>query len=164
MTREELGAKVRRLQQAVAEVQGNTHLDGVTVRTDANGRLTELSIAHDAWARGPEALADTIVLAYRHTADDVRQRSTAIMAELRDDPIVARIADATTCSAFMPENRPNQGTDSVAQGSRPPDEIQNEQTADNQKIVSPRSSNRSADRRLSEDDIYEGYQPKSWLQ
>ena len=103
MTREELGAKVRRLQQAVAEIHGHTHLDGVTVRTDANGRLTELGIAHDAWARGPEALADLIKRVYRDTAQDVQIRSTAIMAELRDDPIVARIADATIGSVSVPE-------------------------------------------------------------
>ena len=92
MTREELGAKVRRLQQAVAEVQGNTHLGGVTIRTDANGRLTELSITHDAWSRGPEALADLIARACQITSQEVQIRSTAIMAELRDDPVVARIA------------------------------------------------------------------------
>ncbi|WP_338890487.1 hypothetical protein [Rhodococcus sovatensis] len=103
MTREELGAKVRRLQQAVAEVHGHTHLDGVTVRTDSNGRLTELGIAHDAWARGPEALADLITRVCRDTAQEVQIRSTAIMAELRDDPIVARIADATIDSVSAPE-------------------------------------------------------------
>ncbi|KZF06758.1 hypothetical protein A2J03_24010 [Rhodococcus sp. EPR-157] len=103
LTREELGAKVRRLQRAVAEVHGHTHLDGVTVRTDSNGRLTELGIAHDAWARGPEALADLITRVYRDTAQEVQIRSTAIMAELRDDPIVARIADATIDSVSAPE-------------------------------------------------------------
>ena len=87
----------------MAEVHGHTHLDGVTVRTDANGRLTELGIAHDAWARGPEALADLIKRVYRDTAQDVQIRSTAIMAELRDDPIVARIADATIGSVSVPE-------------------------------------------------------------
>lgn len=117
MIHEELGAKVRRLQQAVAEVQGNTHLDGVTVRTDANGRLTELSIAHDAWARGPEALADLIARAYRQTADDVCQRSSAIMAELRDDPIVARIADATTGNSPAAETRADQRREPVTQES-----------------------------------------------
>lgn len=98
-TREELGAKVRRLQQAVAEIHGITHLDGVTVRTDANGGLTGLEVSQDAYVRGPGALADLILRVYNQTANDVQQRTTAVMAELRDDPIVARMADATDISS-----------------------------------------------------------------
>ncbi|WP_338890486.1 hypothetical protein [Rhodococcus sovatensis] len=100
MTREELGAKVRRLQQAVAEVHGHTHLDGVTVRTDSIGRLTELGIADDAWARGPEALA-----------------------ELRDDPIVARIADATIGSVSAPETHVPVASDSRSRQLSQPDSM-----------------------------------------
>lgn len=95
MAHEELGAKVRRLQQAVADVHGHTHVEGVTVRTDANGRLTELTVGHEAWGRGPAVLADLIMRAYSRTANDVQERSSSILAELRDDPTVARIADAT---------------------------------------------------------------------
>lgn len=96
---EELGVKVRRLQQAVADIHGITQLDGVTVRTDANGRLTELQVSRDAYVRGPDVLADLIMRAYGQTADDVQQRTAAVLAELRDDPSVARIVDATSSRA-----------------------------------------------------------------
>lgn len=96
---EELGAKVRRLQQAVAEIHGITQLDGVTVRTDANVRLTGIQVSRDAYVRGPDALADLIMRAYGKTADDVHQRTAAVLAELRDDPSVARIVDATSSRA-----------------------------------------------------------------
>ncbi|MDI9927447.1 YbaB/EbfC family nucleoid-associated protein [Rhodococcus sp. IEGM 1341] len=92
---EELGAKVRRLQQAVADIHGITQLDGVTVRTDANGRLTGLQVSRDAYVRGPDVLADLIMRAYNRTADDVQRRTAAMLAELRDDASVARIVDAT---------------------------------------------------------------------
>ncbi|WP_336082357.1 YbaB/EbfC family nucleoid-associated protein [Nocardia sp. SSK8] len=103
---EELGAKVRRLQQAVADVHGETSVDGVTVRTDANGRLSELHIGHSAYARGPQELAELIVRVYRDTAAEVAARTSAIMAELRDDPAVARIADATVIETAPTPARP----------------------------------------------------------
>lgn len=96
---EELGARVRRLQQAVADIHGITQLEGVTIRTDANGRLTGLQVSRDACARGPDVLADLIMRAYGKTADDVQQRTAAVLAELRDDPSVARIVDATSSRA-----------------------------------------------------------------
>jgi DNA-binding protein YbaB len=128
LTREELGAKVRRLQQAVAEVHGHTHLDGVTVRTDSNGRLTELGIAHDAWTRGPEALADLITRVCRDTAQEVQIRSTAIMAELRDDPIVARIADATIDSVSAETQVPVTSNSRLRELSQPDSMFSAEQT------------------------------------
>ena len=98
-SREELGAKVRRLQEAVAEIHGITQLGGVTIRTDANGRLTGLDVSRDAYVRGPDVLADLIMRAYGQTADDVQQRTAAVLAELRDDPSVARIVDVTSSRA-----------------------------------------------------------------
>ncbi|MGS2805977.1 hypothetical protein [Nocardia sp. MW-W600-9] len=103
---EELGAKVRRLQQTVADVHGQTSMDGITIRTDANGRLSELHIGHSAYARGPQELAELIVRVYRDTAAEVAARTSAIMAELRDDPAVARIADATVIETATPPARP----------------------------------------------------------
>lgn len=159
MTREELGAKVRRLQQAVAEVHGKTHLDGVNVRTDANGRLTELSIAHDAWARGPEALADLITRAYRQAADDVRQRSTAIMAELRDDPNVARIADATIGNSPAAETHADQKPAPVTRES-----LSGELCQPNLEYQSF-SGHASGHRMIDERDDVDGYfGRKSWLE
>lgn len=112
MTRpyEELGAKVRRLQQIVADVHGYAAIDGVTVHTNANGRLTGLDISARAHAFGPQALIELIMRAYDQSADDVQTRTSAIMAELRDDPTVARIADATIVDTAPPpqiaESRP----------------------------------------------------------
>ncbi len=84
-------------------------MDGVTVRTDANGRLSELHIGHSAYARGPQELAELIVRVYRDTAAEVAARTSAIMAELRDDPAVARIADATVIeTARTPQPQPAQ--------------------------------------------------------
>ena len=96
---EELGAKVRRLQQSVADIHGITQLEGVTIRTDANGRLTELQVSRDAYVRGPDVLADLIMRVYNRTADDVQQRTAAVLAEVREDPMVARIADVTDSRA-----------------------------------------------------------------
>ncbi|MET4049515.1 DNA-binding protein YbaB [Rhodococcus sp. UYP5] len=159
MTREELGAKVRRLQQAVAEVQGNTHLDGVTVRTDANGRLTELSIAHDAWARGPEALADLITRIYRLTSQEVQIRSTAILAELRDDPIVARIADATIGNSPATETRADQRPEPVTQESLSGELCQ--PNLESQSFSGHSTGHRMIDER---DDVDGYFGRKSWLE
>ncbi|MDJ0362737.1 hypothetical protein [Rhodococcus sp. H29-C3] len=162
MTREELGAKVRRLQRAVAEVQGNTHLDGVTIRTDANGRLTELSIAHDAWARGPEALADLITRVYRLTSQEVQMRSTAIMAELRDDPVVARIADAAIGNSPATETGADQRTASVTQESLSGELSQpNPDNLGYQSFSAHFSGHRMIDER---DDIDGYFGRKSWLE
>ena len=165
MIDEELGAKVRRLQQAVDEVHGHTYLDGVSVRTDANGRLTELVCGHEAWGRGPEVLAETIMRAYRQTADDVLRRSTSIMAELRDDPIVARIVDATD-SRSDPEcgsERPFDATGSVAWSPRPSHsgEISVEQQ-DLSGASYIQSVNREVDDREDGGDAY--FHRKSWLE
>ena len=165
MIDEELGAKVRRLQQAVDEVHGHTYLDGVSVRTDANGRLTELALGHEAWGRGPEALAETIMRAYRQTADDVLQRATAIMAELRDAPIVARIVDAAD-SRSDPEcggERPFGAPGSVAWSPRlsPSGEISVEQQ-DLSGASYIQSVNREVDDREDGGDAY--FQRKSWLE
>ena len=158
MIHEELGAKVRRIQQAVAEVQGNTHLDGVTIRTDANGRLTELSIAHDAWARGPEALADLITCVYRLTSQEVQMRSTAIMAELRDDPIVARIADATIGNSPAAEIHADQRPAPVTQ-----DSLSGELCQPNLEYQS--FSGHVSGRMIDERDDVDGYfGRKSWLE
>ncbi|WP_168708365.1 MULTISPECIES: YbaB/EbfC family nucleoid-associated protein [unclassified Rhodococcus (in: high G+C Gram-positive bacteria)] len=162
MTREELGAKVRRLQQAVAEVHGKTQLDGVNVRTDANGRLTELSIAHDAWSRGPEALADLIARAYRQAADDVRQRSTAIMAELRDDPIVARIADATIGNSPAADTHADQRPAPVTRGSLSGELCQPDLASlEYQSLTGHSSGHRMIDER---DDVDGYFGRKSWLE
>lgn len=105
MTRphEELGAKVRRLQHAVSEIHGQASFGGVTVRADANGRLTGLDISESAHAAGPRALTELIMRLYNEVADDVHARTTAILTELRDDPAVARIADATADAGPAPQ-------------------------------------------------------------
>ena len=105
MTRphEELGAKVRRLQAAVAEVHGCTTVDGVTVRTDASGRLTGLDVSAHAYTMGPNGLSELIMRVYNEMADDVGARTTAILAELHDDPAVAHIVDATTDTVSTPQ-------------------------------------------------------------
>lgn len=104
MTRpqEELGAKVRRLQNAVTEVNGHATIDGITIRTDANGRLTGIEIDPRAHAAGPQAVAESIMRAYTAVSEDTRARTRAILAELRDDPAVARIADATVTDPSTP--------------------------------------------------------------
>uniref|UniRef100_UPI003FA6AB2C YbaB/EbfC family nucleoid-associated protein n=1 Tax=Rhodococcus sp. H36-A4 TaxID=3004353 RepID=UPI003FA6AB2C len=159
MTREELGAKVRRLQQAVAEVQGNTHLGGVTIRTDANGRLTELSITHDAWSRGPEALADLIARAYQITSQEVQIRSTAIMAELRDDPIVARIADATIGNSPATEAHAAPRPEPVMRESLSGELCQ--PNLEYQSFSAHSSGHRMTDER---NDVDGYFGPKSWLE
>ncbi|WP_125458695.1 hypothetical protein [Rhodococcus sp. 1168] len=162
MIREELGAKVRRLQAAVAEVHGHTHLDGVTIRTDANGRLTELTFGHDAWGRGPEVLADTIMRAYRQTADDVRQRSTTIMAELRDDPIVARIADATIGNSPAAETRADQRPAYVTRESLSGELCQSDKAIlESQSFSGHSTGHRITDER---DDVDGYFGRKSWLE
>lgn len=165
MTHEELGAKVRRLQQAVDDVHGHTYLDGVSVRTDANGRLNELRLGPDACGLGPEALAETIMRAYRQTADDVLQRSTAIMAELRDDPIVARIADATD-SPRDSELRVQRPSDTTRSEIWPVDRSQPGGILIEHQDLSGASYNQSVNRELDdrEDDGDGYYQRKSWLE
>lgn len=122
LAREELGAKVRRLQETVAEIGGMTQLDGVTIWTDANGRLTRLDVDHDAYARGPSTLVDLIMRAYEQTAEDVQQRTATVLAELREDPIVARIADAADDSNST-ELRSYSERSRVQSANRTPDEF-----------------------------------------
>lgn len=163
MTREELGAKVRRLQQAVAEIHGDVHLDGVTIRTDANGRLTELSVGHDAWSRGPVEMADLIMHAYRQAAEDAQKRSTAIMAELRDDPIVARIADATIGSGPAPDFHADRRSDPTTSERRYEELPQPDPNVQDQTVQPSYSSGRRmSDERDGDADGY--FQRKSWLE
>lgn len=161
MTREELGAKVRRLQQAVAEVHGDIQLDGVTIRTDANGRLTELSVGHDAWSRGPVEMADRIMRAYTQAAEDVQKRSTAIMAELRDDPIVARIADATIGSP-APDFHADRRSDPTMSERRYEELPQLDPNVRDQPVHSHSPDRRLIDERADDVDGY--FQRKSWLE
>lgn len=154
LVREELGAKVRRLQHSVEEIRGEIHLDGVTVRTDANGRLTELTVGQDAWGRGPAAVADLIMRAYRQTADEVQHRTTSIMAELRDDPVVARIADATIGVAHVQE------PPVAVRRSAPPGEQRDVPSAAGQQVHQAHEDDLSF-----VDTVEDGYfQRKSWME
>ncbi|MGB6276065.1 MAG: YbaB/EbfC family nucleoid-associated protein [Rhodococcus sp. (in: high G+C Gram-positive bacteria)] len=162
---EELGAKVRRLQQTVADIHGITQLAGVTVRTDANGRLTGLQVSRDAYVRGPDVLADLIMRAYNRTADDVQRRTAAVMAELREDPMVARISDVT-------DSRANHGVrlegacDTSEPAMRPVELSQPGDKSVAQQAFSALSHTRSVGRgpNKSEADVDRYYQRKSWLE
>lgn len=158
---EELGAKVRRLQQAVADIHGVTQLDGVTVRADANGRLTGLQVSRDAYVRGP----DLIMRAYNRTADDVQRRTAVVLAELRDDASVARIVDATGSRA-NPGVAVEGACDMSEPAMRPVELSQPGDKSVAQQVFSARSHTQSVgrgpDKSVADVDRY--YQRKSWLE
>ena len=164
-SREELGAKVRRLQEAVAEIHGITQLGGVTIRTDANGRLTGLDVSRDAYVLGPGALADLIMRAYNQTADDVQQRTTEVMAVLREDPVVARIVDATDRMPG-PEVRVERPSGTPVQATWPVELSQPGDISVEQQGLAVHSPVQSANHSLSQsdEDVDSYYQRKSWLE
>ena len=142
-----------------------SQLDGVTVRTDANGRLTGLQVSRDAYVRGPDALADLILRAYGQTADDVQRRTAAALTELRDDASMARIVDVTDSRALSGARLEGAyGTSAPAtwqvELSQPGDEYVAQQG------FSGRSHTQSAGRgpNKSEADVDPYYQCKSWLE
>ncbi|MGB3168329.1 MAG: hypothetical protein WBB62_02510, partial [Rhodococcus sp. (in: high G+C Gram-positive bacteria)] len=118
-----------------------------------------------AYVLGPGALADLIMRAYNQTADDVQQRTTEVMAVLREDPVVARIVDATD-SMPGPEVRVERPPDTPVQATWPvelsqPGDISVEQQG--LAVHSPvQSANHSSSQ--SDEDVESYYQRKSWLE
>lgn len=86
---DELGAKVRRAQQALEQITVIGVAGGVTVEVDAQGRLVAVS--------GPRG--DAVVAAYRKALVDLEPLVEAAMREVVTDPQVESV------SAFATANR-----------------------------------------------------------
>jgi DNA-binding protein YbaB len=92
---DEVGIKVLRAQQALAQIRGVARVGGVSIEVDSKGHLQAISIDAQAVAGGPSGLSDLILYAYRQAVQDAEPRAAAAMQELMDDPQVARVADMT---------------------------------------------------------------------
>ncbi|WP_433600366.1 YbaB/EbfC family nucleoid-associated protein [Nocardia sp. CA-135953] len=92
---DEVGVKVLRAQQALAQIRGLARVGGVAIEVDSKGHLQAISVDAQAVAAGPSGLSDLILYAYRQAVQDAEPRAAAAMQELMDDPQVARVVDMT---------------------------------------------------------------------
>ncbi|WP_062980625.1 YbaB/EbfC family nucleoid-associated protein [Nocardia anaemiae] len=99
---DEVGVKVLRAQQALAEIRGLARVGGVTIEVDSKGHLQAISVDTQAVAAGPSGLSDLILYAYRQAVQDAEPRAAAAMQELMDDPQVARVVDMTVQPDVLP--------------------------------------------------------------
>ncbi|MFC4604148.1 YbaB/EbfC family nucleoid-associated protein [Rhodococcus kronopolitis] len=92
---DDLAAKARRIEQAVARIRGSavSTRGDVTVEVDAAHRLTALRITDTAPAGGVDALATAIADTHRAACDSADAAARALRDELTADPTVARVLD-----------------------------------------------------------------------
>ncbi|WP_433661363.1 YbaB/EbfC family nucleoid-associated protein [Nocardia sp. CA-128927] len=92
---DEVGIKILRAQQALAQIRGSARTGGVSIEVDSKGHLQAISIDAQAIAGGPNGLCNLILHAYQQAVQDAEPRAATAMQELMDDPQVARVVDMT---------------------------------------------------------------------
>ncbi|MFI6997176.1 YbaB/EbfC family nucleoid-associated protein [Nocardia sp. NPDC050175] len=92
---DEVGIKILRAQQALAQIRGSARTGGVSIEVDSKGHLQGISIDAQAIAGGPSRLSALILHAYQQAVQDAEPRAASAMQELMDDPQVARVVDMT---------------------------------------------------------------------
>lgn len=93
MTREPLARRLTRVQIELDAIRGVAEVDGVRVVVAPDGRLAGVELAERTLGRGPIRLAELVVDAHRRAWDLARGEADALLAELVDDPTVARALD-----------------------------------------------------------------------
>ncbi|MGO4205250.1 YbaB/EbfC family nucleoid-associated protein [Rhodococcus sp. TAF43] len=106
---DELAVKARRVHEAVTLVRGRAQSAGghVAAEVDAAGRITALTIADTALARGAVALAAIVADTHRAACAEAEKAAQDLRNELAADPRVARVIAGTgTDAPAAPGHRP----------------------------------------------------------
>lgn len=99
---DDIGLKVRRAQDALAQIRGTARSGGVEVVVDANMHLTGLHLTEAVLAHSPDQVAALITNTYRDAAADAEPQVRAATAELVDDPSVTRARTQIDTAASTP--------------------------------------------------------------
>lgn len=88
---DELGAKVRRSQDAIEQIRGAAVGDGIRIEVDAGGKLVDIELSPGAMRSTSGKLAESIRMVYSNAVTDVQPKVDDALREVSDDPMAARL-------------------------------------------------------------------------